>query len=235
MGGRPGPRRRLPARHFRRPASWYQRSSVAGVTRNARRYSRGSPLRAAPRTPSTRQLRWPAVLSQTRPPRNVGARALKIPSRLKAANPATPAAKNSCLPDAGKPKPAKRMESLSRRGTVSGTQATMRAALGGFSASNPLASPASRVARVVSEVGSRPERLTASPCLCRADPTARDAGSAGPAYRPKTMFVGCTWGPELRVGHKVRTHVDRSLPLRRAHVPSGTGMSNVFNSAQTNW
>ena len=54
--------------------------------------------------------------------------ALKIPSRLKAANPATPAARNSFLPEGGKPKPETRVDSLWRCGTVSGTQATARAA-----------------------------------------------------------------------------------------------------------
>ena len=48
IGGRPGPRRRRHARHFRRPASRCQRTSVAGVTGKPRHRSRGrSRLKAA--------------------------------------------------------------------------------------------------------------------------------------------------------------------------------------------
>jgi len=42
IAGRPGPRRRRHARHFRCPASLCQRSSVPGVTRKARHRYRGS-------------------------------------------------------------------------------------------------------------------------------------------------------------------------------------------------
>jgi len=61
-------------------------------------------------------------------PRKLGASALNMPSREKAANPATPAAMNSLRPAFGMPRPANRRFSFRRSPTVSGTKTRPMAA-----------------------------------------------------------------------------------------------------------